>query len=250
MMKYLVMPCTKEQYERDLKGRVVSKYWELDSDALGFSEGYENSVIKDLRDGLVYADKLVLYTPDESIKIEYNPDCFIGVVLTNQNSQEVNVGEYLYCLNDAEVTPELIYQKGEVVRVEEILHYFTGNPTRGSFGPNLNNNCDLFRKATVEEIINYFFPKGYKESEGKLEYELEWNFIEAMAKRMQTAKKKYGKDNWKKPIEVNALKQSLIRHGIEVMKDAYEDDGSELGHLEALACNAMMLWYQLKNNKQ
>ena len=80
MMKYLVMPCTKEQYERDLKGRVVSKYWELDSDALGFSEGYENSVIKDLRDGLVYAGKLVLYTPDESIKIEYNPDCFIGVV--------------------------------------------------------------------------------------------------------------------------------------------------------------------------
>jgi len=40
---------------------------------------------------------------------------------------------------------------------------------------------------------------GYKESEGKLSYEFDWEFIESMAKRMSKNKSKYGPYNWKKP---------------------------------------------------
>lgn len=87
---------------------------------------------------------------------------------------------------------------------------------------------------------------GIKETEGKLNYEFDWHFIEAMAKRMQSNKGKYEPYNWKKPIDVESLKQALNRHHVEIMKGNY-DDTDELDHLTANACNLMMLWYQLKN---
>ena len=87
--------------------------------------------------------------------------------------------------------------------------------------------------------------QGHKETEGKLEYELDWDFIQAMAERMQLNKGKYEPYNWQKPMDVDKLKQALFRHTIDVMRGVY-DDTSELDHLSAIACNAMMLWYQLK----
>lgn len=91
--------------------------------------------------------------------------------------------------------------------------------------------------------------EGIKEEDGKISYELDWEFIEAMAARMSKNKGKYEPYNWHKPIEVEKLKQSLIRHVVEIMKGNYEDDGDELGHLAAVALNTMMLNYQLKLNK-
>lgn len=85
-----------------------------------------------------------------------------------------------------------------------------------------------------------------KESEGKLTYELDWEFIERMAKRMELNKNKYEPYNWKNnSIEPQKLKEAMSRHFIEVMKGNYEDDG-EYGHLVALACNAMMIIEQIK----
>ena len=91
--------------------------------------------------------------------------------------------------------------------------------------------------------------KGKKETEGKLNYEISWRFIEEMAKRMQNNKgNKYPAYNWKKPINVEDLKQAINRHHIEVMEGNYKDGDEELGHVVSYACNAMMLWWQLKNN--
>lgn len=87
--------------------------------------------------------------------------------------------------------------------------------------------------------------QGIKEDEGKLDYELSWEFIEAMAKRMSLNKGKYPAYNWKKPIDVESLKQALMRHAIEVMKGNYTDDGGEFHHIVAIALNAMMLHYQM-----
>ena len=87
--------------------------------------------------------------------------------------------------------------------------------------------------------------QGHKESEGKLNYEFDWYFIEAMAKRMSANKGKYEPYNWKKPIDIESLKQALNRHHVEIMKGNYNDT-DELDHLTANACNLMMLWYQLK----
>ena len=90
--------------------------------------------------------------------------------------------------------------------------------------------------------------KAYKEKEGKLFYELDWDFITQMAERMASNKGKYEPYNWKKLDNVEDLKQALFRHVIDIMKGNYEDDGREFGHIEAAADDLMMINYQLRNN--
>ena len=89
---------------------------------------------------------------------------------------------------------------------------------------------------------------GVKETEGKLNYELDWEFIQQLAERMSQNKGKYKPYNWMQPIDVEKLKQSLFRHVVEVMKGNYEDDGRTFGHLESISANVMMINYQLKNS--
>lgn len=105
---------------------------------------------------------------------------------------------------------------------------------------------------TIGKVGEYIPPTdtATKESDGKLFYEIDWNFVTQMAERMAQNKNiKYELFNFKKPMDekgISDLKQALIRHLICVLNDTYEDDGREFGHLEALALNAMMLNYQLK----
>lgn len=119
----------------------------------------------------------------------------------------------------------------------------------------LNNqylNLEEVTKIITEEKIinNWNRSEGIKETEGKLDYELDWEFIQQMAERMSQNKGKYKPYNWKKLIDVEKLKQSLFRHTMEIMKGNDSDDGRTMGHYESLALNAMMICYQLKNNKK
>lgn len=100
------------------------------------------------------------------------------------------------------------------------------------------------QEKTIAEKI-----KWQKESNNKLSYELDWNFIEAMAKRMSQNKGKYAPYNRQKPMDIENLKQALLRHTIEVMKGNYTDI-EDLDHLSAIACNAQFIYYQLKNHVQ
>jgi hypothetical protein len=93
----------------------------------------------------------------------------------------------------------------------------------------------------------------YKETEGKLFYELDWGFITQMAERMASNKKesKYDLWNWKKPMTpkgVEDLKQATLRHLLAVLDGVYEDDNRKFGHIEAISAGMMMINYQLKNN--
>lgn len=90
---------------------------------------------------------------------------------------------------------------------------------------------------------------GVKESENKLNIEYDWNFLKAQMNRMSKNKAKYPKYNWKKPIDIEELKDALFRHTLEVMDNNFEDDGDELGHLSAIALNSMFVFYQLKKTK-
>jgi len=110
-----------------------------------------------------------------------------------------------------------------------------------SFKYNVEGPGYIERRGEVDDSVH----QGIKETEGKLHYEIDWAFIEAMAKRMAINKGKYPPENWKKPMDTANLTQPLTRHFVEVMKGNYNDE-TELGHIEALACNAMMLWYQIK----
>ena len=89
--------------------------------------------------------------------------------------------------------------------------------------------------------------EGLKESENKLDYEIDWNFVTKMAERMALNKGKYPPYNWQKPMDVSKLKSAMTRHFIEVMKDNHSDE-QENGHLIALALNAMMIVFQIENN--
>ena len=90
--------------------------------------------------------------------------------------------------------------------------------------------------------------EGIKEEQGKLNYEINWEFIENVAKRMSLNKDKYPPFNWQQKIDEEKLKQALTRHFIEIMKGNYSDE-QHFGHLYAIVCNAMMLEYQIKNFK-
>ena len=103
------------------------------------------------------------------------------------------------------------------------------------------------------ESFNEFFKlkeeTAYKETEGKLFYELDFEFITQMAERMASNKGKYEPYNWQKLDNIADLKQSLFRHVLEIMNGNYEDDNRAKGHLEAVAINAMFINYQLKRNE-
>lgn len=86
---------------------------------------------------------------------------------------------------------------------------------------------------------------GYKESKDKLIYDIDFDYITGMAERMQLNRDKYPVGNWKKPLDVERLKQALFRHVIEIMKGNYSDEQIN-GHLYAVGCNAFMIIEQLK----
>jgi hypothetical protein len=92
--------------------------------------------------------------------------------------------------------------------------------------------------------------EGIKDDTEKLYYELDWEFIENMAKTMSDNKSIYPKWNWQKPMPdgIERLKQSLIRHVIEILKGNYSDNNKDFGHFYSVALNAMMIHYQIKNN--
>jgi hypothetical protein len=109
---------------------------------------------------------------------------------------------------------------------------------------------EQFKFNTTAENSNFGAKEnkteGIKEKNGKLHYELSWEFIEEMAKRMANNKSdKYPLYNWKKSIDVEDLKDAINRHHIEVMKGNYKDGEEVLGHIVSYACNSMMLWEQL-----
>jgi len=108
------------------------------------------------------------------------------------------------------------------------------------------SNCNFKRLIDMAEDKFSNSNNGKKQTTGKLEYEIDFDFIKSIAERMQSNKGKYEPYNWKKPMDVEKLQQAMFRHVLEVMENNYEDDGRKHGHLEAIACNVMMILYQLK----
>ena len=113
------------------------------------------------------------------------------------------------------------------------------------------------RKRFLKTGFNRYFKlkeeteTAYKETEGKLHYELDFEFITQMAERMASNKKegKYSMYNWMKPMsktDLINLIQAQYRHAMDLMNFKFDDDGRPYGTLEAFSNNAMMINYQLK----
>lgn len=86
--------------------------------------------------------------------------------------------------------------------------------------------------------------KGIKETKDKLIYDIDFQYIQAMAERMQLNRDKYPIGNWQKPIDTESLKHAMFRHAMEIMQGNYDDE-QKYGHLIALGCNAFMIIHQL-----
>ena len=93
-------------------------------------------------------------------------------------------------------------------------------------------------------------PNGIKESDNKICYdEIDFDFIDLMAANMAKNKDKYPPHNWHKPIPVSELSNAILRHARKVHQPILEDVEDREQHLISIACNAMMLWYQLKHKQ-
>lgn len=103
--------------------------------------------------------------------------------------------------------------------------------------------------TTSTKPTHYQTQNGIKENEGKLNIEYDWRFLKAQMDRMAKNKDKYPKYNWKKPIDIEGLKDALFRHVLEVMDNNFQDGNEVHGHLTAISLNAMMIFNQLNNEQ-
>lgn len=86
---------------------------------------------------------------------------------------------------------------------------------------------------------------GIKQTEGKTSYsEIDWSFIEKMAKCMNLNKGKYPPKNWQKPMEAELLLDAAQRHLIELRRGELFDKENGAEHATAVALNMMMYSYQ------
>lgn len=88
-----------------------------------------------------------------------------------------------------------------------------------------------------------------KETENKIDYsEINWDFIDKMAERMNKNKDKYPKYNFKNmgPEHIPLLEQASVRHLRKMIQPIPNDLETYEDHLYALGCNAMLISY-LKN---
>jgi len=159
--------------------------------------------------------------------------------LKMETKQKFKVGNKIVCITNAYKD----FTKGKEYEIFNIdLNYIS---ILNDYGVSINflSLHNTFKLKDEKETA-------YKETKGKLFYELDFDFITKIAERMASNKGKYEPYNWQKLDNVEELKQALFRHVLEVMKGNLEDDGRDFGHLEAIACDVMMIYYQLKKNRQ
>lgn len=155
--------------------------------------------------------------------------------------QELENKAVKYLMSDESTSEITVLQENKAVEFTE--DYLT----MGQIKDDVIFNYNRGEKETMEYLKDQ--EEVYKETDGKLYYELSWEFIEAMAQRMHNHKSgKYELYNWKKnptPKSIENMKQAINRHHIEVMKGNYDDADEFLGHIVSYATNSMILWEQL-----
>ena len=154
-----------------------------------------------------------------------------------KNNMELKKGDKIICINDAYKD----FTKGKEYEIFNID--LKDIIVKNDYGVSI-----IFSSLHNDFKLKEETETAYKETEGKLHYELDFEFITQMAERMASNKGKYEPYNWQKLDNIADLKQSLFRHVLEVMNGNYKDDNREFGHLEAVAINAMFINYQLKRN--
>lgn len=181
-------------------------------------------------------------------------------VITNVNKGEIEMINWfkkpLLIITEEKMNrmvENVIEKEENLMSLDSILSQSNTNSTRHKSKEGETHSHLMYVDTALLSPLEYFkgindaVNEGVKQTEGKLNYELDWGFIQQMAERMGQNKGKYEPYNWTLKMDVEKLKQSLLRHVIEVMKGDYTDDNRQYGHLESIALNALFINYQLKN---
>lgn len=190
----------------------------------------EKSMSDDVVDDGLYSNKIAVYC-----KTQDDWDYLDNFLKTNWEYSD----KFKYRLLDIDCqrsNGEDLYKDYQIITIDQFKEFY------------LEDECTE-KNAITDKSVDNVQNNGHKETIDKLEYELDFEFITQMAERMQSNKGKYEPYNWQKSMDVEKLKQALFRHVIEIMKGKYEDDGRLMGHIEAIACNAMMINCQLNKSK-
>lgn len=92
---------------------------------------------------------------------------------------------------------------------------------------------------------------GIKDSAEKVSYqEIHWDFIKAMAQRLNANKDKYPPNNWKKGIDLKEIEDALLRHVFALISPKSSDSEDSLDHLAAIAVNSQIIYYHLTKNNE
>lgn len=133
----IVMYVTKEQYKKDLEkplkdlGHRLSKYHLIKNGYLVTNDGKDNGIL------YFYIAKDT-YSSSRYLIESYNPELFLALAAMN-NGEDWIVGEYLYYMDE-----------------EKVFKCTLTEHANSKLGYAGNTHKDIYRKATKEEILEYF----------------------------------------------------------------------------------------------
>lgn len=93
--------------------------------------------------------------------------------------------------------------------------------------------------------------RGLRYNNGKTKWSLmDFDTLEGALKVFEFGTEKYGVDNWKKGLKTTEICESLMRHLVSYLNCDDIDKETNLPHVDHILCNAIMLAYTNKFNKE
>lgn len=121
---------------------------------------------------------------------------------------------------------------------EEALRYNTGKP-----------QWSLVHYESIEPMIKVLEYGAHKYSIFKDDNGVEYTGTQVSVqdvKKMNLTLVSSGRDNWKKPMDLKKILESLQRHVAALMDGEELDSESEISHMGHIQCNAMFYNYHKK----
>lgn len=155
----VAMKVTQEQYEKDLK-KPLKKLGYLCSDNIYLSDNFPYLVTNYGNSNKCdnYHNKLGTWdeTNNRQLIYDYVPELFLAIAAMTKG-EDWSKGEYLI-----KKTNNLIFKVTHLIGCDSILGHIE----------NSNLNKELYRKATVDELVNYFSDDIYAHSKNKVDSQI------------------------------------------------------------------------------
>lgn len=166
----VIMTCSQEQYEQDLKEGLLSMGYKEHSMYRGYrGEEYTDLVIGcenvcDKEIDFINIKSFSKVYEVSTVLSGYNPDLYLALAAMSEG-EEPYLGEWFICLK-SDTGWNYSHKKGDFIKVE---FEDDDSDTNLTFG--LTYDRGFYRKATVKELINHFDSKSTESIEPVPEYQ-------------------------------------------------------------------------------